>query len=554
MKKTTILIISIILGVYGQLMAQTSNVTKVGKSVFTLTTYKSDGSIQGTTHGVYFGNDGEGIAPLGVFLGASSAVIIDGSGKKADVVSITGANDVYDMCRFKLSSTFAPGLVPAQREIADNAWLVNYSTKKSTATKVSKKSAEKFLDKYNYYVFNEEVNEDNEGCPIVNDAGELVGLVQRSSTTYDIQSTDANYYFMLESSGLSAQDPTLMRIGIHPTLPTDHEQARLLLLMIGMRGDRAIAESCINDYIQKYPTDIDGYGAQARINLANFEFDKASNVLDNCIKKAANKDEAYSEYATLIYESLIHKPDSIETTWNMGMAEENIRKAIEVNSKAGYKHQLAQVLYNLGKFDEAFSLFEEISKTELMSSEVFYEMAQTKSNLGAEQQEILSYLDKAVEVAPQPLTPQSAPYILARGIMLDDMGEYRKALQDYNRYDTLMYLRASDDFYYTRYKCELKMRQFQQALNDIAHAAFIAPMNVTYLAEMAALQLRVGRYEDAVRTCELCKRATDEYADVYIVEGVALYQLGRKDESKASFMKAKELGDERADEYMQKYK
>lgn len=64
----------------------------------------------------------------------------------------------------------------------------------------------------------------------------------------------------------------------------------------------------------------------------------------------------------------------------------------------------------------------------------------------------------------------SAPYVLARGAQYEADGEYRKAFFDYMRYDSLMNNNASADFYYTKYKCEMKIRQYQPALNDIAHA------------------------------------------------------------------------------------
>ena len=40
--------------------------------------------------------------------------------------------------------------------------------------------------------------------------------------------------------------------------------------------------------------------------------------------------------------------------------------------------------------------------------------------------------------------------------------------------------RANDAFYYARYQCEMKVKQYQQALNDIAHAAFINPRQPLY--------------------------------------------------------------------------
>ena len=77
---------------------------------------------------------------------------------------------------------------------------------------------------------------------------------------------------------------------------------------------------------------------------------------------------------------------------------------------------------------------------------------------------------------------------------------------------------------------------------------------MTYLAEMASLQLRVGQYENAIKTCELSLRMTDQYADIYIIQGVALIKQNRKDEAMTAFRKAADLGDTRGNEYIEKYK
>ncbi len=534
-------------------LAQGSAVQKAAKSVFTLTTYKADGSILTTTHGAYYGNKGEGIASFSPFVGAASAIIIDATGKRANVEAIIGANEIYDICRFKLSNDAGVPLPTSSAKVSSSAWIVGYSTKKPSISKVTVKNAENFLDKYTYYTFTEEITEDTEGCPIINDAGQIVGLAQRSKTTYDINSTDAGYYLTLESNGLSMQDAAIRKTKIRPALPAVQEQARIMLLMLTADNDSLDVVNTTKEYIAQYPTDIDGYAAMARYEIAHNNLNKASKSMEDAIKHV-NKEEAYYEYAKLIYSTLAYQPDSVQTLWNLGMAEDNINKAIALNSLPMYRHLLARIKYLQHDFHSALNIYEELNNTSFASSDTYYEAAQSKANLGATPQEILPYMDKAIEACPKPLTRISAPHFLNRGLMLASMGEDKKALLDLNVYDTLMAFRASDDFYYTRYNIEVKLRQYQQAINDIAHAAVINPEEPTYLAELASLQLRVGQYENAVKTCDLGITLTTEYSDIYIVKGVALYQLQRKAEAKEALLKAKELGDERADQYLEKYK
>ncbi len=552
MMKKTIIIFLLALSFAIPSLAQSSAVQKTAKSVFTLTTYKADGTILSTAHGIYCNATGEGIAAFTPFVGAKSATVIDGAGKKYNVTAIIGADEIYDICRFRISGNSNPIEVSPTTETG-KLWVVSYSNKKAKFTPVTVKSSEKFLDKYNYYVFNEEISDDIEGCPIVNEAGMAVGLVQRSSTSYAIHSTDAAYYSTLVSNGLSLNNPTMQKTRIRIALPEDHEQARLMLLMLNYRMDSLNVRNTTEDYIDKYPTEVDGYNALAKYEADHANLKKASDAMETAIKKAEKKDEAYYEYAKLIYNKVAFQTDSLNTLWTYDLAGENVDKAIAINPQSSYKHLSAQIKYAQKDFNGSLALLEELAGGEMPVSEIYYEIAQCKSRMNADKNDILTYIDKAVEACPKPLTYISAPYVLARGMMLDEMGEAKKALVDYNQYDTLMNFRASADFYYTRYKCEVQLKQYQQAINDISHACVINKQEPTYLAELASIELRVGRYEDAVRACDICLQLTQSYSDVYIVKGVALHQLGKTEESKEALLKAKELGDERADAYLEKY-
>lgn len=118
-----------------------------------------------------------------------------------------------------------------------------------------------------------------------------------------------------------------------------------------------------------------------------------------------------------------------------------------------------------------------------------------------------------------------------------------------------MYGRATAAVYYARHKCEVAVHQYKQALDDLAHAAYIGGADAPlYLAELAALQLRVNMNEEAVKTSDLCLQLTPDNSDAYIIKGLALVQLKRKAEAMSCFEKAKELGDDRAEGYIKKYK
>ena len=72
------------------------------KSLFTLTTFKQDGSILSSSNGFFVSDNGECVSNFEPFTGAYSASIVDANGKKYNVVEMLGANDMYDVAKFKV--------------------------------------------------------------------------------------------------------------------------------------------------------------------------------------------------------------------------------------------------------------------------------------------------------------------------------------------------------------------------------------------------------------------------------------------------------------------
>ncbi len=536
------------------LWAQPSPVKKAAASVFSLTTFSKDGTILGSTHGVFIGKSGEAIAMWQPFLGADHAIAIDSKGNKHEVDVMMGISELYDICKFRVK-----GDVPASLEITSvstaetNVYTIDYDLKKPTIKKLVPVRTEKFMDSNNYYVFNDEdVSGNDLGCPIVNELGQLLGIIQRPKEGGQAFSTDARIVKSFSINGLSLNDKTFRATGIRTALPTDQQQATLTLMLATQQGDSVRCEKYINDFIQAFPTATEGYKALGEMYVSQKKMAAADETMQKAVKRATNKDEAYFDYAKLVYQASVFKLDTTYTDWNMQKSLELSQQASKVNPLPIYKHQQAQIVYAQGDYAKALTMFTELQTTELgKNGEVYYEAAQCKTKLKAPQSEVLKLLDSAVAVQDGSI---SAPYVLARGRLLDVSGEYRKAFMDYLKYDTLMHLNATADFYYLRYQCGVKIRQYQIALNDIAHAIVLNRNEPTYYAEMASLQLRVNQLEDAVKTCDIAMNLAPEYADLYIIKGVAECELGKKDEGLTALQKAKELGDERAEQLIEKYR
>ena len=107
-------------------MAQPAPVVKAAKSIFTLTTFAKDGSILASSHGVFIGNNGEAVALWSPFKGAAKAVVIDANGNKMNVETIDGANEIYDICKFRVDGkAIGATLAAHQANKGEKVWLAS---------------------------------------------------------------------------------------------------------------------------------------------------------------------------------------------------------------------------------------------------------------------------------------------------------------------------------------------------------------------------------------------------------------------------------------------
>ena len=532
--------------------AQSANVQKVLKSVFSLTTFKKDGSLLASGRGVFVGTNGEAVSTWAPFVGADSAIVIDANGNKHTVDVIYGASEVYDLCKFKVNAITTPApAAKTQMAVGARAWLVQYSTGRAQTSALKVKKAEPFMTDCYFYQYDGQPENMHVGCPVTNEKGEVMGLLQHSKLSGDYNSVDVRLAETFKTTGLSVNEPILKQTTIRMALPDKQDQALLMLMLEAGQTSPSRYLRYVEDFIHKFPKSVEGYVSKAEFYLAQNDFGKANATMQTALSMADKKDEAHYNLAKLIYQKEIKQANMPYPQWNLDLALAETNKAYALNPLPLYKHLEAQIDYFKGEYAKAYEQFMALTKTNLRNGELFYEAAQCKQQLKAPFAEILTLLDSAVTAQDAHL---SAPYVLARGTALHGAQQYKKAMADYNRYDSLMLGRASHDFYYTRALCEVQLRQFQQALNDFAHAIVLNRAEPTYYAELAQLQLRVNQKDDAVATADLGLRIAPNYPDLYLIKGLALVNDNKKAEGLAALNKAKELGDTRADDLIKKYK
>lgn len=544
------IIMGLMLGV-SSLMAQPGPVQKAAKSVFSLNTFDKDGNIVASTQGVFIDNKGTAISTFKPFVGAVKATIVDASGKSFDVDAILGADELYDVAKFRVKTSTPATIIASKGSSAgDKAWLVPYSIKKSPIQEEDISSVEKFMTSYNYYIFGNSVPENAVGCPFVNKDGQVIGLMHSNG---QVTAIDANYAKQLKVTGLSSLDAALRETSVRTALPSTEQDATTMMTLKKGQVPADEYTKYINDFLEQFPTSAFGYKEKATELTTKNQYAEAAQVMEEGIKKATAKDEAHSNYADLIYQKIAYKGDSTYTAWTLDKAISEAQKAYAIKANPIYKHQEAQIKFLKGNYQEAYNLFMELTKTSLNSGELYFEAAQAKSHLKAPNTEIKELLDSAVSVSSHTNLITASSYYLARANFLMDNNEYKAAYNDYNMYDSITHT-LDPAFFYTRYQCETKMRMWQPALLDIARACYLNPKEPTYLAEWASLDLRVKRFEEGISAATQCIKIAPEYADGYLLLGLLQIENKQKEEALKNLQKAQELGDPRAEEYIKKYK
>ena len=535
--------------VYGQ-PAQVKN---VAKSVFTLTTFKADGSLLASSHGVFVGNNGEAISSLTPFVGAAKAVVVDAKGNKMNVVRMIGGNSIYDVAKFKVDGNTVPAKIASSAATAGSqTWLVPYSIKSPSVKSATVRNIESFMDKYSYYIFTLDASDNTAACPFVNSAGEVIGLLEHSATSNDIHATDARYVYDLKTTAFSLNEDIFRKIGIPMALPVDKEQAVLALMISGQTGDSIQYDAVINDFLKAYPNSLDGYVAKAQMAVAGNRFDEAASSMETAIKCVPEKDDAHFNYSKIIYNKELSSPVAY-TPWSLDKALEEADKAYEIKALPVYEHQKALIRFAKGEYEQAYNIFMALLETNLRNPELFYEAARCKQMLKAPNGEIIALLDSAVNNTDTLRIVEAAPYFLTRADVYAAEGNYRQAVFDYTRYEILKGRQVNADFYYVREQAEVKAKLFKQALVDINMAVLLAPKEPTYIAEKASLELRVNMPDKALVSAQHCIELAPEYSDGYLLLGLAQVQQGKTKEGMENMKKAHDLGNAQAQTFIEKY-
>ena len=537
------------------IMAQPSWVKKATKSVFTLKTFTADGTLLGSANGFYVGKNGEAISCFAPFKGAQRAVVIDAAGKEYEVACILGANETYDVAKFRVTTgktqplTVAQGQAPADASV----WLLPYNQVKKVPQGTVRK-AETFNQNYAYYTVALQMPENSVGAPLFSETGEVLGLMQQPASLKDTLNYAVSALFAdsLKTTGLSINDPVLRATGIRKALPQDVGQAQLSLYIGGASLDSLAYCQLIEDFILQFPNHPDGYTYRAQQLVNGSRFADAERDMKKALKVAEKPDEVHYTYSRLMLQKLLYMPDQTYDAWSFDGSYDEAGEAYRINPLPTYRQQQAVVRYAQQRYDEAYAIYEELFPSSLRSPELFYAASVCKEQLNDTTAQ-LAMLDSCVAQFSNPYLKEAAPYLIARAQLLMSMERYRDAVSDYNEYETIMKAQLNSNFYYLKFQAEVKGRLFQQALDDIEEAIRLTPQSDLYYAEKASLQVRVGLYDEAAETAKTCIQLAPEHSDGYLFLGLSQCLTGKKAEGVKNLQKAGELGDPQAADLIEKY-
>lgn len=526
---------------------------KPNQGLVNLIAYDKSGNELASGYGFFISPEGRVVVPYQLLNNAVRAEVVDTKGKRYEVARVVGANSTYDLAVVTILAkkpkfTF---FQIAKDSVARGANLTTFTfAKKAKAVSLKVDSVMPY-DTLCYYATTLPNEMRFAGCPLLNEAGEVVAVVQpnvkdSAETSFAI---DARFIPTLRMNAMGAWNVDLKNLRIPKMLPAKEQDALSYLLMLDV-ADSLCTSTAHQDFIAAYPKNPDGYMSFASFNMVYGAYEVCENNVNTAFEVAEDKAEIHYAFSKMIYQMIrggVNYKD-----WNAEKSAQEAASAYELNPLPLYRQQQAHSQFLAGNFNEAKQCFEDVCATELATSETHYLMAKCMMLTGADTTEIIARLDSAITYIAPPIPKNQAFMVLERANLLYEAGQYRKAVMDYNTYEGIMTPRLlTDRFYALRAQVEIAAKMYQQALDDIQHAKLLAPKDAYYPQECARIHLITGNYELAIEQAQLSLSLKEDNPEAYKLMGLAHLQLGNKQVAQDVLKKAKALGDNSVDSFIQ---
>lgn len=522
-------------------------VTVARNSVASVLVYKN-GEILRNGLGVFVSATGELYSSYSLFIDGDSAVTIDNRGVVRPVTKVLGADETYDCMRLAVvGDKKLKGLEFSSRPAVsgDVLYLVSYGVKKSGAIEAATvENADTISGSHFYYKVKVAASEKNTSAPLVNDAGELVALLQTvmGNDTLHSYALAANFVKSLTIKAKDYNSGRFARIGIKKALPQDENEALSVLLLQSFSSDSVAYKQMLDGFKEQFPQSHNGYLYTAEYNAVRAKkYRTAFDEWNHALTLAKKDDEVYYHMANTIYANKLYSDSTANTIFALDSALLYVNKALEIEKVPIYTRLKGNILYTKRDFSAAFDCYSSLTSTNLCDAELYVLAANCKEILGDSDAAIL-YQDSAIATFGRvPIAPM-APYILNRGLMKNRAGRYREAVLDYNIYANILNGRVNANFYYLREQAEYNGKMYRLALADIDVALHLEPENILFLLEKGRICYRVNLIDDAIPVLEKAIKIAPENPDAYYLLARCQMLKNNKAAAKENLSKAAQLG------------
>ena len=539
---------------------------KARAAVFSIITYDSEDKILSTGNGFFVSEKGEAVADYSLFRGAQRAVVVTTNGKQLPVTHIMGANEMYDIVKFRIDAgkeklTALP-VDTLGVQTGQTVWMLPYSTSKAVeypSGKVEERVTA--AEHYAYYTLRIPMTEKLVSCPVMNEEGKVVALMQKpyggqdNMTAYAV---DAHFASTLSIGALMGNNAALRAIGIRKALPPTEQEALVYLYMNSGRQPDEYLE-LLNDFIATYPTNAEGLQRRAALYVDRYRdsthFLLAEADMTRALELNPNKADAHYALCRLITANAAHPQPVKFKDWTLQKALAEIDTALTTDTLPLYLQTKGDLHFALAQYPEAYEAYNRVNQTNMATATSWYAAAQALQLMGdtTRTTEVVNLITQAINTYARPYPREAAPYLWHRAQALIADNRPREAVQDYNEYHTLVAGQVTAAFYYHRALAALAGRLNQLAVDDLRYAVELAPDNAEYLTEQASVCARFGLLDEAITAARRVTELQPDYPDAHRILGVCLGEQGKKPEARTALLRAKELGDPQAEELIKRY-
>lgn len=539
-----------------------------GKAMLNLFAYDSEGKLLRSGQAFFVDAQGNAATSYSLLKGAAKAEVIDIKGKKYAVHRILGANSTTDIVKFSTNGAsgnefFSITTTPVQQ--GATLQLVRYTTDKKKLPEAVSVSKDEAYNDYRYYYISAKNEDSNIACPLIDENGNLIAIVQQNvgkdATT--ACAIDARFINDLKIAATSSLNTDLRGIGIAKALPTDMKDATTYLYMMP-QSDSLACGNAYNDFIEAWPSLPDGYANRAAWYASHGNYAACEADFSTAFEKAKSdtsslkSDALHYSLSDLIYRTAVQRTDSLPAYqgWTLARAEQEADQAYATAPYTLYLSQKGKCQFAQRNYSGAYESFMRVCDDKNFASpESYFSAARSLELAGGDSLQVLALLDSCIAHVSTPTSANEAQYYLERSQRLLRAERYRQAVLDYNEYEKAVGPKnLTAQFYYLREQAEMEAHMYQQALDDIRTAIATSDQPLFFRLEEAYILLRVGEFQPAIDAATSLLKDLPESPDCYKIIGIAHGELGHKALAQQNLLKAQQLGDTTVESFISKYK